>query len=1042
MADTSNLTNFLEDVADAIREKKGTQDPIAAANFDTEIKNIETGIDTSDATATADDILQGKIAYADNEKLTGNIATEYDYLDTSVSVYNRQIINNSRIAISTPYNILVEYNTTEEKFIFYKISADNSLERLDEYAQTFYRSNVSVGISQILVEDTYLIVWAGGPYQDNDWGRNFCIHFNINTLRIDTDRTAVLEINSPKQYLYHIAINPANPYIVGGLDAGGYVNNPVQVLKYENGAIQTVLTSVDRRPNGCDVEWSSDGKYMILYKGDKKDYQGIYRFYQCDLNTVTLTQLRYTNDEIVKCMYNDKYYITVNAFVDLATNTVIKPLTELTDIEYLWTWKNILLAHGKSENVLKVYIINNDLSLEFVTQISTEGMNMTPLSNSSAWFKLISNGLLYFCDIQEGEYAITSLTIKDKNYLLLPAALNNTTASDVLYNKAFINSDGLQYGTMLDNGELTYTPTTSEQTIPTGYTSGGTISAVTSAIDENITPENIKKDISILGVTGTLESGEDITTYFNTTPSGNHEVLIKKYPDIDCSNLTQFGWSEEFRGVYVPNLLNTFNITSLSNIAASSTLGFSQSELDVTSCMDFYYGFANMSGITSVPSFKNLFKNLDNYASGSDVQMNMAELFNNDIALQNIPQFTITCDLIQLTSAIFMVSNMINNCPNLTEQSITNILTFLKTILDNGGIISDCNTLYGLGLNYQQLTNLTENQLTILSGMSGWTTGLENFNTGINIQNVYNIYNQSQTAMSSFSDFIDVVDSQAPTVPSYEVYITMNYGVQTTYKYNNKSDLITGLSNLRFYDEPGGMHLSISINPIIHDSAYSMVSAEIDLTPGEINNINIGTELNYINVNLTNTYNADLSNFVVDIQQNSINVEWYLLGPTSVAMQNIQNRLASVPYPEDTNYTYKVFAYEDKEWLSVEDVDVVSSGEIGIINLSITIDNIKDIPIQNKPEEISATKVSAILNSASNIVIVFSTDTNDTASSILSTDCVQVFSESGQIALTSYDSYIQEMENKLGYLGNYMTDSAEEISINDVSYCNIIDLSV
>lgn len=636
---------------------------------------------------------------------------------------------------------------------------------------------------------------------------------------------------------------------------------------------------------------------------------------------------------------------------------------------------------------------------------------------------------------------VIGLSIDGNNYYITD---NNPISSDKVLNGYQVYSKGYQpiTGTMPDNGELTYIPTTSEQTIPAGYTSGGTISAVTSAIDENITPENIKKDISILGVTGTLESGEDITTYFNTTPSGNNEVLIKKYPDIDCSNLTQFGWPEEFRDVYVPNLLNTFNITSLSNIAASSTLGFSQSELDVTSCMDFYYGFANMSRITSVPSFKNLFKNLDSYASGSDVQMNMAELFNNDTALQNIPQFTITCDLAQLTSATFMVSNMVGNCPNLTEQSITNILTFLKTILDNGGIISDCNTLYGLGLNYQQLTNLTEDQLTILSGMSGWTTGLENFNTGINIQNVYNIYNQSQTAMSSFSDFIDVVDSQAPTVPSYEVYITMNYGVQTTYEYNNKSDLITGLSNLRFYDEPGGMHLSISINPIIHDSAYSMVFAEIDLTPGEINNINIGTELNYINVNLTNTYNADLSNFVVDIQQNSISVEWYLLGPTSVAMQNIQNRLASVPYSEDTNYTYKVFAYEDKEWLSVEDVDVVSSGEIGIINLSITIDNIKDIPIQNKPEEISATKVSAILNSASNIVIVFSTDTNDTASSILSTDCVQVFSESGQIALTLYDSYIQEMENKLGYLGNYMTDSAEEISINDVSYCNIVDLSV
>lgn len=44
MADTSNLSNYLKDVADAIREKKGTEDTIPAANFDTEILGITTGV--------------------------------------------------------------------------------------------------------------------------------------------------------------------------------------------------------------------------------------------------------------------------------------------------------------------------------------------------------------------------------------------------------------------------------------------------------------------------------------------------------------------------------------------------------------------------------------------------------------------------------------------------------------------------------------------------------------------------------------------------------------------------------------------------------------------------------------------------------------------------------------------------------------------------------------------------------------------------------------------------------------------------------------
>lgn len=55
------------------------------------------------------------------------------------------------------------------------------------------------------------------------------------------------------------------------------------------------------------------------------------------------------------------------------------------------------------------------------------------------------------------------------------------------------------------------TPTTSLQTfaVPSGYSGHGTVrvNAVTSSIDANITAGNIKKDVVILGVTGTYEGG-------------------------------------------------------------------------------------------------------------------------------------------------------------------------------------------------------------------------------------------------------------------------------------------------------------------------------------------------------------------------------------------------------------------------------------------------------------------------------------------------------------------------------------------------------
>lgn len=64
-------------------------------------------------------------------------------------------------------------------------------------------------------------------------------------------------------------------------------------------------------------------------------------------------------------------------------------------------------------------------------------------------------------------------------------------------------------GTMPNRGSVTISPNTVSQEHDSGYYDSIKVNAVTNEIDTNIKSENIKKDISILGITGTLEEGVD-----------------------------------------------------------------------------------------------------------------------------------------------------------------------------------------------------------------------------------------------------------------------------------------------------------------------------------------------------------------------------------------------------------------------------------------------------------------------------------------------------------------------------------------------------
>ena len=83
MARTDTLGNFLTDVADAIRTKKGSEEPIAAADFDTEIKNLPSGSKGLDWNALGYDPAPDNIVEEYN--YSKQIANEWDSSLTNVS---------------------------------------------------------------------------------------------------------------------------------------------------------------------------------------------------------------------------------------------------------------------------------------------------------------------------------------------------------------------------------------------------------------------------------------------------------------------------------------------------------------------------------------------------------------------------------------------------------------------------------------------------------------------------------------------------------------------------------------------------------------------------------------------------------------------------------------------------------------------------------------------------------------------------------------------------------------------------------------------
>ena len=97
------LSELFTNIANAIRGKDGTTDSIAASDFSSRIDAIKTGVDTSDATATASDMASGVTAYVNGEKIIGGIPVLSSGGELALN-YNSLTQPNDNIIVNGKFN--------------------------------------------------------------------------------------------------------------------------------------------------------------------------------------------------------------------------------------------------------------------------------------------------------------------------------------------------------------------------------------------------------------------------------------------------------------------------------------------------------------------------------------------------------------------------------------------------------------------------------------------------------------------------------------------------------------------------------------------------------------------------------------------------------------------------------------------------------------------------------------------------------------------------------------------------------------------------
>lgn len=489
--------------------------------------NLKEGTDTSDATALAEDIIAPKTAYINGKKVEGLIIPTYSESGTMTNSQKAIIAGACDVREDLGFYLKIESNqvrvySLEDGTLEQSINSLSEISSASGVSRTIFDAKFSkspittagsiynivmlaAGLSGSTVSDGLAVsrfdtknptvvgeyFMCNGTSGGDNGGRYGSYGFTI----VENDG-----------YVYSTLLTYSNYYKSwNGKNKFYYINN-------ENKTI-TKLAELSGIGAAGLVPYMTDDHRMILINCPNHLQLARVNDGNTPISSITSYAPSATNPRII--LTNDGYFYYDKGYYN--TNKELLHQYESLPWGYndVVLWCNGYLVRFNTTSTVTVYSFNKDTfeiavakTFEvngkpncnyYSTGVSNHysmSVNNHPEANAKTIAFSTANGSYYTIYLDVENLNLEMLDIKGVSYRDTSSV--DTTSDKLLTGNVMFTREGKVRGTMKNNGSLAFIPATTSQSIPSGYTAGGTIEG-----DSNLIAGNIRADKTIFGIAGT-----------------------------------------------------------------------------------------------------------------------------------------------------------------------------------------------------------------------------------------------------------------------------------------------------------------------------------------------------------------------------------------------------------------------------------------------------------------------------------------------------------------------------------------------------------